>query len=75
MKRNQNKLYLYGDDIGSVELIEAVGTDKTIVNAARISFGVEKKKLDEKFKDDEEEEVAPGVGLPKPKVFYFYNSK
>jgi nuclear GTP-binding protein len=28
----------------------------------------QKKKLDEKFKDDEEEEVAPGVGLPKPKV-------
>lgn len=27
----------------------------------------QKKKLDEKFKDDEEEEVAPGVGLPKPK--------
>lgn len=50
MKRKQNKLYLYGDDIGSVELIEAVGTDKTIVNAARISFGVEKKKLDEKDK-------------------------
>jgi len=28
----------------------------------------QKKKLDEKFKDDDEEEVAPGVGLPKPKI-------
>ena len=30
----------------------------------------QKKKLDEKFKDDDEEEIAPGVGLPKPKVFF-----
>merc|ERR1712037_1010019 len=28
----------------------------------------QKKKLDEKIKDDDEEEVAPGVGLPKPKI-------
>jgi len=50
MQREGNMIHLYGDDIGSVELIEAVGTDKTIVNAARISFGVEKKKIDEKDK-------------------------
>ena len=50
MSKEENKLYLYGDSIGSVELIEAVGSDKTVVNAARISFGVEKKKLDEKDK-------------------------
>ena len=50
MNKEENKLYLYGDSIGSVELIEAVGSDKTVVNAARISFGVEKAELDEKDK-------------------------
>ena len=50
MSKEENKLYLYGDGIGSVELIEAVGSDKTVVNAARISFGVEKAELDEKDK-------------------------
>jgi thymidylate synthase (FAD) len=50
MNKKENKLYLYGDDIGTVELIEAVGSDKTVVNAARISFGVEKAELDERDK-------------------------
>lgn len=50
MNRKENKLYLYGDDIGSVELVQAVGNDLSVVNAARVSFGVEKKKLDEKDK-------------------------
>lgn len=30
---------LYGDGIGRVKLIDCVGTDKTVVNSARVSFG------------------------------------
>ena len=40
--------YLYDDKIGKVELVAHMGTDLTIVNSARVSFGKEKKQLDEK---------------------------
>jgi thymidylate synthase (FAD) len=50
MRKKGKTLYLYGDDIGKVELVQAVGNDLSVVNAARVSFGVEKKKLDEKDK-------------------------
>ena len=30
---------LFGDGIGSVRLVDHIGTDKTIVNSARVSFG------------------------------------
>ena len=33
---------LYGDGIGKVQYIDHMGTDLTIVNSARVSFGVEK---------------------------------
>ena len=33
------KVDLFGDGIGSVRLVDHVGTDKTIVNSARVSFG------------------------------------
>jgi thymidylate synthase (FAD) len=39
---------LYGDGIGRVELVDFMGTDLTIVNSARVSFGVQKGELDEK---------------------------
>ena len=39
---------LFGDNIGSVEYISHMGSDLTIVNSARVSFGVEKHVLDEK---------------------------
>jgi thymidylate synthase (FAD) len=39
---------LYGDGIGKVELVDAVGSDLTIVNSARVSFGVHKSELDDK---------------------------
>ena len=39
---------LYGDNIGRVEYIDHMGTDLTIVNSARVSFGTEKKDLDDK---------------------------
>tara|TARA_B100000282_G_scaffold248298_1_gene192090 strand:- start:817 stop:1524 length:708 start_codon:yes stop_codon:yes gene_type:complete len=42
------KINIFDDDIGSVEYIEHMGSDLTIVNAARVSFGAEKKTLDEK---------------------------
>ena len=42
------KVELYGDGIGYVEYIAHMGTDTTIVNAARVSFGKHKKVMDEK---------------------------
>ena len=44
------KIDLYGDEIGSVELIDHMGSDLTIVNSARVSFGKNKESLDEKDK-------------------------
>ena len=44
------KVELYSDGIGSVELVEYMGSDLTIVNAARVSFGKHKDTLDEKDK-------------------------
>lgn len=42
--------YLYDDKIGSVELVQSMGEDITVVNSARVSFGVEKNDLDDKDK-------------------------
>jgi thymidylate synthase (FAD) len=42
------KIDLYGDGIGSVEYVSHMGTDLTIVNAARVSFGKHKEDLDDK---------------------------
>ena len=41
------KIKLYNDEIGCVELIEHMGTDLTIVNSARVSFGKQKESLDD----------------------------
>ena len=46
----KEKIYLYDDQIGSVEYVEHMGSDLTIVNAARVSFGKHKEQLDEKDK-------------------------
>ena len=43
-------IYLYGDDIGRVDLIDHMGSDLTIVNSARVSFGVTKNELDNRDK-------------------------
>ena len=45
---NSRSLELYGDGIGRVELVDHMGTDLTIVNSARVSFGKHKETLDEK---------------------------
>jgi len=42
------KIDLFGDDVGSVEYISHMGSDLSVVNAARVSFGAEKDSLDEK---------------------------
>lgn len=38
-----NKIFLYNDKIGSVELLQKLGTDMTPVAAARVSFGKDMK--------------------------------
>ena len=50
MQREGNTIHLYGDDIGKVELVQTIGNDLSVVNAARVSFGVEKEEIDEKDK-------------------------
>ena len=42
------KIYLYDDNIGSVEYIQHMGEDLTVVNSARVSFGKEKTHIDSK---------------------------
>ena len=46
----KNINYLYDDKIGSIELVQSMGEDITVVNSARVSFGVEKNALDNKDK-------------------------
>jgi len=41
---------LYGDEIGKVELVDFMGSDLTIVNSARVSFGKHKNEIDDKDK-------------------------
>jgi len=41
---------LYGDGIGKVELVEYMGSDLTVVNSARVSFGKHKEVLDDNDK-------------------------
>ena len=41
---------LYGDGIGKVDYVSHMGSDLTVVNSARVSFGVQKEELDNKDK-------------------------
>ena len=50
MNREGNTIHLYDDEIGKVELIQTIGNDLSVVNAARVSFGVEKEELDDRDK-------------------------
>ena len=50
MNAENKTIYLYGDKIGSVSLVDSMGTDVTVVNSARVSFGVEKEELDARDK-------------------------
>jgi thymidylate synthase (FAD) len=42
------RVELFEDGIGAVEYISHMGTDLSVVNAARVSFGTEKEEVDEK---------------------------
>ena len=44
------KYFLYNDNIGSIELVDHMGSDITVVNSARVSYGVHKEELDDKDK-------------------------
>ena len=47
-EESNRTIYLYDDKIGSVSLVAHMGTDLTIVNSARVSFGNKKTELDDK---------------------------
>ena len=42
------RVELYGDSIGAVEYVEHMGSDLTVVNSARVSFGKHKEEIDER---------------------------
>ena len=44
----EKSIDLYDDNIGKVEYVEHMGSDLTIVNSARVSFGKHKDELDER---------------------------
>tara|TARA_Y100001963_G_scaffold143693_1_gene214876 strand:+ start:104 stop:835 length:732 start_codon:yes stop_codon:yes gene_type:complete len=44
--QHEKKIDLYGDGIGSVCYVDHMGSDITVVNSARVSFGVQKSNLD-----------------------------
>ena len=45
-----NRVELYDDGIGFVELVDHLGSDLSVVNSARVSFGKHKEEVDEKDK-------------------------
>ncbi len=47
-KEKVKKIDLYDDGIGTVEYVDHMGSDLTVVNSARVSFGKHKKDLDDK---------------------------
>ena len=49
-KEDTRSIEIYGDGIGRVDLVEWMGSDLTIVNSARVSFGKHKEALDGKDK-------------------------
>ena len=44
----EKTVYIYDDEIGRVDYISHMGSDLTVVNSARVSFGVQKHWLDDK---------------------------
>ncbi len=42
------KYFLYDDNIGKIELVQYMGEDITVVNSARVSFGVHKEEMNNK---------------------------
>ena len=50
MKNYEKSISIYGDGQGSVTYVDHLGSDLTIVNAARVSFGNERQLLDNRDK-------------------------
>jgi thymidylate synthase (FAD) len=46
----ERSIKIYHDDVGSVDYVDHMGSDLTIVNSARVSFGVQKSDLDRRDK-------------------------
>jgi thymidylate synthase (FAD) len=46
MEKYEKSIKIYDDDVGSVDYVDHMGSDLTIVNSARVSFGVQKSSLD-----------------------------
>jgi len=44
----ERSIKIYEDDVGSVDYVSHMGSDLTVVNSARVSFGVQKHWLDER---------------------------
>ena len=44
----KKRIELYGDSIGSVEYVEHMGSDLSVVNSARVSFGKQKMTMDKR---------------------------
>lgn len=44
----EKTIYLYDDNVGRVDYISHMGSDLTVVNSARVSFGVQKSELDDR---------------------------
>ena len=44
----EKRIELYGDSVGFVGLVDHLGSDLSVVNSARVSFGVHKEVLEEK---------------------------
>jgi len=47
-EKQKKRVDLYDDGIGFVELVDSVGSDLSVVNSARVSFGKHKEELDAK---------------------------
>ena len=50
MNNYSKSVFLYQDGIGKVDYVSHMGNDLTVVNSARVSFGVQKDKLDARDK-------------------------
>ena len=48
MSEYEKSVILYDDGIGRVDYISHMGSDLTVVNSARVSFGVQKHGLDDR---------------------------
>ena len=48
MNKYEKSIKIYHDDVGCVDYVNHMGSDLTVVNSARVSFGVEKPELDDK---------------------------